>query len=90
MAAIRARLVASATSLSEVFDFFVLTFLGDVFPGIDQPSSIKPLLADPPLLFMSKPFRAFVIANMSAIPPRGELGDISPGIGGCPGASMKI
>ena len=91
----RVRLAAEvpfASPGSEDLDFLALSFFGVVpsgdacegrRPGIFQGPSkgLIPvgLIPSPPPFDMSRPLRAFVIANAA----------VNPGIGGWPGASMK-
>jgi hypothetical protein len=69
-------------------DFLGLTFLGDPSDSFDRlvGSDHGPVGSYALPLVNSRPFRAFVIENISPI-ARG-LGDMSPGIGGWFGASM--
>lgn len=85
----------SGLDASDDLDFFDLTFFGVLSglpeeceprrPGIIHGPSVEftptpPLQLPPLLLFMSRPLRAFVMANMS--PMLRDMGDTSPGIGG--------
>jgi len=79
------------------FDFLDFSFFGVMPPSVGEcvAAARRPgifhgpstgLTALPPF-DNSTPLRALVIANMSRVPR--VVGDIYPGIGGWPGASMK-
>lgn len=92
-------LASPVLEASDDLDFLDLTFFGEVSErrlGIIHGPSMGlvaelplplPLPPQPGTPVMSRPLRAFVIANISLM--LRDMGDMSPGIGGWPGASMN-